>query len=333
MRAKNVAGYGAASPMQASDPPPLGCATCGPPRSPVIPDSHAAIASQSDGCGPPAPLVGAQRAPVDRRAAAPRLLDKGDETHPPERRRVRLSKAQLRARDQIECRLATWHRQGYRAFFLTLTSSPESPIGTINLHFQYLRHRIAKYLGIARSALEYVRVTTREGHGVIHSVVGVPADSLPRPTILIPFELLQNWWTELHGAFMVNVKRIGGGQVDRKRVSTYIVAQYLANQEGAYLRLSQSRCAIDWRAIRAQLREQAWPHRWDVVERRNKLGPGLPDIRIRAWKVWSWRRWRLALRDLLAHGVTTLWGRAYWLKNDTLRVLLLSEREKVLPAA
>jgi hypothetical protein len=187
-----------------------------------------------------------------------------------------------------------------------------------------LRYRLAAHLGIARSVLEYICVSTREGHGVIHSVVGVPRDCLPKPGILVSFELLQAWWTEIHGAFMVNVKAIRRGKVDRRKVAGYIVAQYLANQEGAYLRLSQSRSAVDWRAWRAEFKRQAWPDRHDVVARRNRLGGGhdaaadaaLVEARIRAWRKWSWRKWREALRDLLGLGVCILWGSAYWIDGD-----------------
>lgn len=255
---------------------------------------------------------------------APRLLDKGAQTEQLGERRPKLTRAQLRARDQIEARLAVWHRARFAAFFVTLTSAPDSPPDKLRYHFKVLRYRLAAHLGIPRSVLEYICVSTREGHGVIHSVVGVPRDCLPNPRILVSFELLQEWWTAIHGAFMVNVKGIRRGKVDRRKVAGYIVAQYLANQEGAYLRLSQSRSAVDWRAWRSEFRRQSWPDRHDVVVRRNRLGAGgeaardevLMQARVRAWRKWSWRKWREALRELLGGGACVLWGSAYWIDGE-----------------
>ena len=317
--------------MQADPSPPGRPSHLRPPGQPDVAAANPAPASQAQAAAGDDAHGGCAAGASGSAPAAdvPRLLDKGDETRQANAKRPKLTRAQLRARDEIQYRLATWNRQGYRAFFLTLTSAPDSLPGTINRHFEVLRRRIARYLGIRYQLLEYVRVTTREGHGVIHSVLGVPQDALPRSTILLPFELLQSWWHELHGAFMVNVKAIKGGATDRRKVSSYIVAQYLANQEGAYLRLSQSRCSVNWRLIRDEFRAHAWPNRWDIVTRRNRLpnhGDAiLLDVRASAWRKWSWRKFRDSLRDLLGNGVTLLWGYAYALEDQsTLRAHALS---------
>jgi len=218
-----------------------------------------------------------------------------------------------------------WHRSIYRAFFLTVTSAPDSDPDLLRLHFQYLRHRIAKHLGIPRPLLEYICVSTREGHGVIHSVIGVPASVVPRSGHLVPFDTLQAWWKEIHGAFMVNVKAIRRTSTDRRKVAGYIVAQYLANQQGAYLRLSQSRSIINWRQQREDFRAFSWPLRWNIVTRRNRLSPipanpVLFECRHAAWRKWCWRRWREALRKLLADGGCALWGRLFLIDPETGRI-------------
>ncbi len=53
---------------------------------------------------------------------------------------------------------------------------------------------------------------------------------------------LQNSWSSLHGAYHVNVKRIGGADRDARALSRYIVAQYCGDQK-ALVRISQSRAA------------------------------------------------------------------------------------------
>lgn len=57
------------------------------------------------------------------------------------------------------------------------------------------------------------------------------------------------------------------------------------------------------------------------------LEPDLAEIRIRAWKKWAWRKWREALRRLLADGYTGLWGRVWRVNPETGRVGWLSAEE------
>lgn len=56
----------------------------------------------------------------------------------------------------------------------------------------------------------------------------------------IGFSWLQDNWKDIHGAFHVNVKRIGTSSKDARRLSRYIVSQYCGDQDGL-VRLSQSK--------------------------------------------------------------------------------------------
>jgi len=57
---------------------------------------------------------------------------------------------------------------------------------------------------------------------------------------------------DVHGAFHVNVKRIGGAGADARRLSRYMVAQYCGGQN-ALVRLSQSRMEFPLTGLRGQL--------------------------------------------------------------------------------
>ena len=101
--------------------------------------------------------------------------------------------------------------------------------------------------------MEYVCVDTREGHGVLHMIwAWRDADSTKKASFYVPFDWLQSSWNTLHGAFHVNVKRIGGADQDARRLSRYIVAQYCGGQN-ALVRLSQSRMEYPFSKMRAQL--------------------------------------------------------------------------------
>ena len=75
---------------------------------------------------------------------------------------------------------------------------------------------------------------------------------LKKASFYIPFIWLQAQWNEIHGAFHVNVKRIGGRDKDATRLSRYIVAQYCGNQDGL-VRLSRSRMMYPISKMRASL--------------------------------------------------------------------------------
>jgi hypothetical protein len=73
-----------------------------------------------------------------------------------------------------------------------------------------------------------------------------------RATFYVPFSWLQENWKDIHQAFHVNVKRIGGADRDARRLSRYIVAQYCGGQS-ALVRLSQSGMAVPLSRMREAL--------------------------------------------------------------------------------
>lgn len=80
------------------------------------------------------------------------------------------------------------------------------------------------------------------------------------------FHWLQEAWKEIHGAFHVNIKRIGGDDHDARRLSRYIVAQYCGGQN-ALVRLSQSKTDFPLSRARAALlsRIKGLPERYEFL--------------------------------------------------------------------
>ena len=137
---------------------------------------------------------------------------------------------------------------------------------------QALRKRVGRELGFVN--LQYICVDTREGHGVLHMLwAWLDPNPRKRSSFYIPFEWLQDAWSSLHGAFHVNVKRVGGADGDARRLARYIVAQYCGDQN-ALVRLSQSRMDYPLPRMRAALLRtiKGMPERYDLG---NKLGQGL----------------------------------------------------------
>lgn len=182
-------------------------------------------------------------------AAAPRsgapspvpLLDRGDGNVPGNISRPSWNRKQWMTRRAVTDRLRYWQANGYQCLWVTLTSSPRSSARRLRSDFQALRKRIAREFGF--KGVEYVCVDTRAGHGVLH-MIWAWKDPVPRKraSFYVPFPWLQNSWSSLHGAFHVNVERIGGADRDARALSRYIVAQYCGGQ-GALVRISQSRAA------------------------------------------------------------------------------------------
>lgn len=143
----------------------------------------------------------------------------------------------------------TWNR--FTALrFMTITSAPDSP--DIEDSFKILVQRIrrqtparmlkAGYVGprnIKRYYpdkdpdepihFEYCGCRTAEGHGVIHLVYS--GDYLPQPWI-------KKTWTEIHGAWNVNIQAVKPGE--GSRTAGYMIKQYLAGQD-LFIRMLHSR--------------------------------------------------------------------------------------------
>src|SRR5216683_5151221 len=193
---------------------------------------------------------GAQVAPPRGATAPAPLLDIGG-GNVPGSWRTSWTRKQWQTRRAVIDRLRYWQSNGYQCLWITLTSSPKSSAKRLRADFQALRKRIAREFGF--SDLEYVCVDTREGHGVLH-MIWAWRDPNPakRSSFYVPFDWLQTSWSTLHGAFHVNVKRIGGADKDARGLSRYIVSQYCAGQN-ALVRLPQSRMEIPFARMRAEL--------------------------------------------------------------------------------
>ncbi len=135
----------------------------------------------------------------------------------------------------------------------------------------------------------------------------------------LPFEWLQEAWKDIHGAFHVNVKRIGGSSTDARRLSRYMVSQYCGGQD-ALVRLSQSKPERPLGKMREALRHVArtMPERYEFTQTLTHLPPEEFDIEIRkALK----RQWSDAWDSLVRVGSCELFGvQLVWLGDRLERV-------------
>lgn len=101
--------------------------------------------------------------------AAALLLDIGCGNVPHKEPRKRWTRKQWLTRRVVLDRLNYWQAHRYQCLWVTLTSSPSSPVDQLRKDFQALRKRIARQLGY--EGIQYVCVDTREGHGVLHMIL------------------------------------------------------------------------------------------------------------------------------------------------------------------
>ena len=81
--------------------------------------------------------------------------------------------------------------------------------------------------------LQYFKVHTDEGNGVIHSVMRSP---------YIPFEYISDLWMDLHLTWNINIQNIELDKFSPERTAGYVVAQYCSGKQGSnYLYSSQSK--------------------------------------------------------------------------------------------
>lgn len=207
---------------------------------------------------------GSQDAPRSGAPAPASFLDKGD-TNVPNHWRPSWNRTQWKIRRAVLDRLRYWQVHDYECLWVTLTSAPKSSSKLLRKHFQVLRKRMARQLGFEK--VEYVCVDTLEGHGVLHMIW---ACKLPpghwQISFYVEFRWLQEAWKEIHGAFHVNIKRVGGQDHDARRLSRYLVAQYCGGQD-ALVRLSQSKTDFPLSKARAALlaRLRALPERYEFL--------------------------------------------------------------------
>jgi hypothetical protein len=106
---------------------------------------------------------------------------------------------------------------------MTLTSSERSDKRALSRHFQTLRKRIEHAFGVK---LEYWKLNTNEGHGVIHAIF---------KGCYVPQRWLSDAWKQIHGARVVDVRALRNSP---RRLANYLVGNYLCKQ--SYERMSWS---------------------------------------------------------------------------------------------
>jgi hypothetical protein len=129
--------------------------------------------------------------------------------------------------------LTYWQTHGYMVLWLMLSSALPGGLETLTRHFQRLREEIERKLGY--KGLEFLAVKTREGHGVLHGYLAWKGER----NFFVPQVWLSKTWKRIHGASVVWVAAVKRDGKDRRRLSKYIVSQYLAEQN-ALVRLSAS---------------------------------------------------------------------------------------------
>lgn len=202
------------------------------------------------------------------------ILDEKCQNVPSEGKRPwRMGRKHYRARSRVRDCMRLWKRDGRVQWWMTFTSAPSSPVDRLRRDFQTWRKRLARLLGVEASEVAYCMVDTHEGHGVLHAVVAFP----PGVGAWLDFGALGDWWLEIHGARQVKFKRVGKGDGDVRRLSTYLIAQYMVSQGGTVDllgRISGSRAAVpvaSWRRFvyrlccsRVQVYE--WMHSAGVLD-------------------------------------------------------------------
>jgi hypothetical protein len=195
-----------------------------------------------------------------------------------------------------------WQREKRVQWWMTFTSSPQSPQDRLRRDFQAWRKRLARHLGVEPSEVAYCMVDTREGHGVLHAVVAFP----PGVGAWLEFGELGDWWQEIHGARQVKFKRVGKGDGDVRRLSTYLIAQYMVSQgETVDLlgRISSTRSEVPLGRLRRQVFRML-TSRLDVYRILNRAS--IPaDQFLDVWRFLRGEQFKTARRcwdDLLSRG-------------------------------
>lgn len=150
---------------------------------------------------------------------------------------------------------------GERCTFLTLTSpSAEMQNYPLETSLKVLIARIRKKFG----NIEYYAVRTNEGNGVYHLLFFGP---------YIPQKWISENWEQLRGAWSVDIREVGDIMC-RRRVSKYIIRQYLADQVAlvratmsrGWLRIPAYRIKQVTRKLRQQLKIKPWQNDSELYE-------------------------------------------------------------------
>lgn len=179
--------------------------------------------------------------------------------------RGNLSRRQWELLDRLYPVLEAWLHRRYSVLWVTLTSAPDSP--PVAESWRKLERRIARRF----AKPFYIAIETTEGFGVLHMFMAFPRKNAKAPPLFIPVEWLREQWQDIHGAWNLDIQRVGGRGDDAAKLARYAVAQYAAGQS-AYKRCMASQdlglaCRVSplAKSVRSLLRDMEWPLSWKVT--------------------------------------------------------------------
>jgi hypothetical protein len=213
-------------------------------------------------------------------AAASTSLDDNGQSRT---RREPWSKKQKRIYHRVNSVLTYWEAREYQIRWVMLSSSQASDTRLLARHHKELLRRVGRKLGFGD--VEWFYVITREGFGVIHAFwAWRPKDGERRRVFWIPQPWLSEQWQVIHKAEIVWIAPYRTASGSRRRVSRYVVTQYVAEQ-AALVRMGWSwgrtfgiPLARYWRAFKAVHRQvpsvggvKRLVQNWEAVMRGEEL--------------------------------------------------------------
>lgn len=144
----------------------------------------------------------------------------------------RWDRKQKRAYHKSLTLMKYWEACGYQVFFVTLTGAATSDAKQLSYHHERLKMAVVRSYGLV--GMEHFKVITIEGHGVIHALWAVPPakHGFRDSAVFIPQRWLSSEWERIHGAKVVDIRRVTIGASSQRRLSRYIVSQYCGGQSG-----------------------------------------------------------------------------------------------------
>ena len=255
-------------------------------------------------------LAGPQGGAVGAAAAPAAMLDtKGQNvpsgaSGPPQwpGNRPKWTKQQWRVRGSCRDFLLLAERNGSLPFFLTLTSSLPGSGELLRRHFQAFRKRLSRKLGLEPRQISYRGVDTEEGRGVLHLLVAVPPGYGRSGRFLVSVEWIRRVWQDLHGARQFRIVPVRAGKASSRRLSRYIVSQYVGGQD-ALVRMSGSLMSgASSRERREFLRV--------VMGDARRYSQGFPcsDEGVAAMRRHWWFTFRVGWESLISTGMAWVFG-------------------------
>ena len=123
--------------------------------------------------------------------------------------------------------------QGYQMLRVDLTTAEGVSQESLTDDFKKLRRVIERKFKAYE--VHFFKVQTYEVNGVLHMVWAIRF----KHAVWISQRWLSDRWGEIHGSPIVYIRRVKGGDDGLKRISRYLVSQYLAGQD-AIARVSWS---------------------------------------------------------------------------------------------